>query len=41
MLETERLAEERQHGKAAVNVVVSLRAGVAAAALGRLIGVQL
>ena len=32
MLETQRLTEERQHGKAAVNVVLSLAAGVAAAA---------
>jgi fluoride exporter len=38
MLETQRLAEERQHGKAAVNVIASLAAGVAAAALGRLLG---
>jgi CrcB protein len=45
MLETQRLTEERQHGKAALNVAASLAAGVAAAALGqqlgRLIGVQL
>ena len=41
MLETQRLAEERQHAKAAVNVIASLAAGVAAAALGRLIGLQL
>ena len=41
MLETQRLAEERQHAKAAVNVMASLAAGVAAAALGRLIGMQL
>jgi CrcB protein len=38
MLETQRLAEEREHGKAAVNVVASLVLGVAAAALGRLLG---
>jgi CrcB protein len=38
MLETQRLTEERQHGKAIANVVLSLVAGVAAAALGRLIG---
>jgi CrcB protein len=38
MLETQRLTEERQHGKAAVNVAASLAAGVAAAALGHLIG---
>jgi CrcB protein len=36
MLETQRLTEERQHGKAAVNVAASLAAGVAAAALGHL-----
>jgi fluoride exporter len=41
MLETQRLAEERQHAKAMVNVIASLAAGVAAAALGRLIGLQL
>ena len=41
MLETQRLTEERQHGKAAVNVVLSLVAGVAAAAAGRLIGAHL
>jgi fluoride exporter len=41
MLETQRLAEERQHRKAIANVVVSLALGVAAAALGRLIGAQL
>jgi fluoride exporter len=41
MLETQRLTEERQHRKAAVNVVASLAAGVAAAAFGRLIGAHL
>lgn len=41
MLETQRLAEERQHRKVVVNVVVSLVLGVAAAAAGRLIGAQL
>jgi fluoride exporter len=41
MFETERLAEERQRASAAANVVVSLVLGVAAAALGRLIGGQL
>jgi CrcB protein len=41
MLETQRLAEERQCGKAVVNVVISLVLGVAAAAVGRLIGAQL
>jgi fluoride exporter len=38
---TDRLAEERQYGQAAANVIVSLILGVAAAALGRLIGAQL
>ena len=38
MFETERLAEERQHRKAVVNVAASLVAGVAAAALGQQIG---
>jgi fluoride exporter len=41
MLETQRLAEERQHRKVLANIVVSLVLGVAAAALGRLIGAQL
>ena len=41
MLETQRLAEERQHRKAVVNVVISLVLGVVAAAAGRLIGAQL
>jgi fluoride ion exporter CrcB/FEX len=41
MFETQRLAEERQHRKAAVNVLVSLALGVAAAALGRLAGTHL
>jgi fluoride exporter len=41
MLETQRLAEERQHGKAIANIVLSLAAGIAAAALGRLIGLHL
>jgi len=41
MLETQRLAEERQHRKAIANVAVSLVLGVAAAALGRLIGSHL
>jgi fluoride exporter len=41
MLETERLAEERQHRKVLANLAVSLVLGVAAAALGRLIGAQL
>jgi len=41
MLESQRLTEERQYRKALLNVVVSLVFGVAAAALGRLIGVHL
>lgn len=41
MFETDRLAEERQYRRAAANVVVSLVLGVAAAALGRLIGAHL
>ena len=41
MLETQRLTEERQHGKAAVNVASAWRPGVAAAAAGRLIGAHL
>jgi CrcB protein len=41
MLETQRLTEERQHRKAAANVIASLAAGLAAAALGRLIGMHL
>jgi fluoride exporter len=41
MLETQRLTEERQHGKAALNIVVSLSLGIAAAALGRLLGMHL
>jgi fluoride exporter len=41
MLETQRLAEERQHRKVLVNVAVSIAGGVAAAALGRLIGARL
>jgi CrcB protein len=41
MLETERLAEERQRRKVALNIIVSLVLGVAAAALGRLIGAHL
>ena len=41
MLETQRLTEERQHRKAILNVIVSLVLGLAAAAAGRFIGVQL
>jgi CrcB protein len=40
MLEAQRLDEERQHVPAAVNVIVSLVLGVAAAALGRWIGAR-
>ncbi|MEX7470124.1 fluoride efflux transporter CrcB [Mycobacterium adipatum] len=38
MLETQRLAEERQGAAAAANIVVSMVAGVAAAWLGQLTG---
>lgn len=38
MLESQRLAEERQNRYAAINVVLSLVLGLAAAALGRWIG---
>jgi CrcB protein len=41
MLETQRLTEERQYRKAALNIGVSLVLGVAAAELGRLIGAHL
>jgi fluoride exporter len=41
MFETERLAEQRQHGKVAANVIASLVLGVAAAALGRMMGMHL
>jgi CrcB protein len=41
MLETQRLTEERQYRKAALNIVVSLVLGVCAAALGQLIGAHL
>lgn len=41
MLETQRLTEERQHRKAILNVAASLALGVAAAALGNLIGAHL
>jgi fluoride exporter len=41
ILETQRLTEERQYRKAVLNIVVSLALGIAAAALGRLIGLQL
>jgi CrcB protein len=41
ILETQRLTEERQYRKAALNIVVSLVLGVAAAGLGRLIGAHL
>jgi fluoride exporter len=41
MLETQRLAEQRRYPPAVANIVVSLVFGVAAAALGRLIGAHL
>jgi CrcB protein len=41
MLETQRLTEERQYREAALNIVVSLVLGVAAAELGRVIGARL
>jgi fluoride exporter len=41
MLETQRMAEEHKRVAAIANVAVSLVLGVAAAALGRLIGAQL
>jgi CrcB protein len=41
MLETQRLTEERQYRKAALNIIVSLVLGLAAAELGRLIGAHL
>lgn len=40
MFETQRLDEERQHRAAGGNVAVSLMLGVAAAALGRWIGMR-
>jgi CrcB protein len=41
MLESQRLGEERQGRKVAANIIVSLVLGVAAAALGNLIGSHL
>lgn len=41
MFETQRLGEERQTSNLAANVLVSLVAGVGAAAIGRLIGGRL
>jgi CrcB protein len=41
MFETERLAQDRELGRAAANVVVSLVLGVAGAALGQWIGGRL
>ena len=41
MLETQRLGEERQSRVAAANIVLSVILGVAAAALGRTIGMSL
>jgi CrcB protein len=41
MLESQRLGEERQGRKVAANIIMSLVLGVAAAALGKLIGSHL
>ncbi len=41
MLESQRLTEERQYAKALLNIAGSLVLGVAAAELGRLIGMHL
>jgi CrcB protein len=41
MLETQRMAEEREHRNVVLNIVVSLVLGVAAAWVGRLIGTHL
>jgi len=41
ILESQRLTEGRQYGKALANIVVSLVLGVVAAELGRLIGAHL
>ena len=41
MLESQRLAEERQLGIAAANIVVSVLLGVAAVLLGQMIGARL
>ena len=41
MLETQRLAEEREVPAAAVNVIASLALGIAAAAAGKAIGARL
>lgn len=41
MFETERLTEEREAGNALMNIIISLVLGVAAAALGKTIGVHL
>ncbi|MGH3208550.1 MAG: fluoride efflux transporter CrcB [Trebonia sp.] len=41
ILESQRLAEERQYRKVVLNIVVSLVLGVVAAELGRLIGAHL
>jgi fluoride exporter len=40
MLETQRLDEERQHLASVANIAISLATGLAAAALGRWIGVR-
>ncbi|HWC35506.1 MAG TPA: fluoride efflux transporter CrcB [Mycobacteriales bacterium] len=41
LFETERLSEEREPANAAMNIVISLILGVAAAALGKAIGARL
>jgi fluoride exporter len=41
MLETQRLAEEREVRGAAINVIASLALGIAAAAVGKAIGARL
>ncbi len=41
MLETQRLAEEREVRSAAINVIASLALGIAAAAVGKAIGARL
>ena len=41
MFETHRLAEEGEFGRAAANLLVSLGAGLLAAAIGRVIGMHL
>jgi CrcB protein len=41
MLETQRLAEEREVRSAAINVIASIALGIAAAAVGKAIGARL